>query len=60
MIKKLKHMYQFEPENKLSKISCRGEIGTGSRGSSLQIFFKIVVFKILQIPQEKTCVGNTF
>ena len=53
-------MYQFEAEVKLSKMSCRGEIGTGSRGSSLQIFFKIVVFKILQIPQEKTCVGNTF
>ena len=51
---KLKHMYQFEPEVKLSKEGSPGEIWTGFRSSRSQIFFKIGVLKIFANPKKKT------
>ena len=57
MIQKLKHMYH---KCNLSKKGSPGEIWTGFRSSRSQMFFKMVFLKIPQIPQENTCVGDTF
>ena len=44
---------------KLSKKDSPGEILTCFRSSCSQIFFKIGVLNISQIPQENACVGDT-
>ena len=60
MIEKLKHMYQLEPEVWVVKKGQSCWNLNRFQTQSLQMFFKMVFLKILQISQENTCVWRHF